>query len=203
MPIPVLSARFSKVDTMLPDWLAMPIRPAGGYGATICAQSDDGVDTMPCPFGPASRTPASSAAAASSCSARRPASPDSAYPPVITNAARTPFARAVAHDVGVDAHGRAHEHEVGRTVGNALDRRVRGDAEDLSPVDVGGEHLARVLVPQDVVEDDEPELAGMRRRTGDDDPAAGRRAPRRLRRASAFMWSRRARRPRSVRRRRR
>ena len=60
MPIPVLSARFSKVDTMLPDWLAMPIRPAGGYGATICAQSDDGVDTMPWPFGPASRTPASS-----------------------------------------------------------------------------------------------------------------------------------------------
>ena len=74
----LLSARFSNVDTMLPDWLAMPIRPAGGYGATICAQSDDGVDTTPWPFGPASRTPASSATAASSCSARRPASPASA-----------------------------------------------------------------------------------------------------------------------------
>ena len=91
MPIPVLSARFSNVDTMLPDWLAIPIRPAGGYGATICAQSDDGVDTMPWPFGPASRMPASSATAASSSSARRPLAPASAYPPVITNAARTPL----------------------------------------------------------------------------------------------------------------
>ena len=35
----------------------MPIRPGGGYGATICAQSDAGVETMPWPFGPASSDP--------------------------------------------------------------------------------------------------------------------------------------------------
>ena len=44
-------------ETKLPDWLAMPMRPAGGYGATICAHSRAGVDTTPCPFGPASRMP--------------------------------------------------------------------------------------------------------------------------------------------------
>ena len=34
-------------ETKLPDWLATPMRPAGGKGATIWAQSDDGVDTTP------------------------------------------------------------------------------------------------------------------------------------------------------------
>src|SRR5690348_12259821 len=90
-PTPEWIARFSKLDTMLPDWLAMPIGPAGGYGATICAHRDDGVDTMPCPFGPAMRMPASAATAANSACARQPASSVSAYPPVITNAARTPL----------------------------------------------------------------------------------------------------------------
>jgi hypothetical protein len=34
-------------DTKLPDWLAIPMWPVGGYGATICAHSDDGVETSP------------------------------------------------------------------------------------------------------------------------------------------------------------
>ncbi len=41
-----------KLDTKLPDWLAMPMRPGGGYGATICAHMLAGVEMTPCPFGP-------------------------------------------------------------------------------------------------------------------------------------------------------
>ena len=61
--------QFSNDDTKLPDWLAMPIRPAGGYGATICAQRRAGVDTTPWPFGPARSRPSSSASCTSSASA--------------------------------------------------------------------------------------------------------------------------------------
>ncbi len=78
-------------DTMLPDWLTAPIRPAGGYGPTIWAQSRAGVDTRPWPFGPASRSPRSRARATSSSSARRPSGPDSPYPADDTNAARIPL----------------------------------------------------------------------------------------------------------------
>ena len=63
--------------TKLPLWLATAMRPAGGYGATICAHNDAGVLTRPCPFGPASRMPNSSASVTSSASARRPSSPAS------------------------------------------------------------------------------------------------------------------------------
>ncbi len=66
-----------KLDTKLPDWLATPIRPLGGIGATICAHSDDGEDTRPWPFGPASTIPSSSARATSSAWAARPDSPAS------------------------------------------------------------------------------------------------------------------------------
>jgi len=55
----------------------MPMRPAGGNGATICAHSRAGVLTTPCPFGPARRIPSSSASATRSASARRPSSPAS------------------------------------------------------------------------------------------------------------------------------
>ena len=65
------------VETKLPLWLATAMRPAGGYGATIWAQSVAGVDTTPCPLGPASSMPSSSASATSSSCARRPASPAS------------------------------------------------------------------------------------------------------------------------------
>ncbi len=67
-PTPDCTAQFSNDDTKLPDWLAIAIRPAGGYGATICAQSRTGVDTMPCPLGPASMTPSSSACSIASSS---------------------------------------------------------------------------------------------------------------------------------------
>jgi hypothetical protein len=66
-----------KLETKLPDWLAMPIRPRGGYGATICAHSELGVEITPWPFGPATRIPRSAATRTSSSWAARPASPAS------------------------------------------------------------------------------------------------------------------------------
>ena len=77
MPTPDATARFMNDETKLPDWLAMPMCPAGGYGATICAHSAAGVETMPWPLGPASTMPSSSARAISSSCARRPSSPAS------------------------------------------------------------------------------------------------------------------------------
>ena len=47
MPTPVWTDQFMNDETKLPDWLATPMRPAGGYGATICAQSFTGVETTP------------------------------------------------------------------------------------------------------------------------------------------------------------
>ena len=70
-------AKFMNDETKLPDWLTMAIRPGGGYGATIWAQREAGVEIRPWPFGPASRIPSSSAVAISSASARTPAAPAS------------------------------------------------------------------------------------------------------------------------------
>ena len=47
MPTPVIRDRLRNVDTKLPLWLATPIDPAGGYGATIWAHSETGVLTTP------------------------------------------------------------------------------------------------------------------------------------------------------------
>ncbi len=64
-------------ETRLPDWLAIEIRPGGGFGATICAHNFAGVDTTPWPFGPAITMPSRSASATSSSCAARPFSPAS------------------------------------------------------------------------------------------------------------------------------
>ena len=77
MPTPVAQDQFMKLDTKFPLWLATPMVPAGGYGATIWAHRCDGVDTTPWPLGPTSRMPSSRHRATSSSSSRRPASPDS------------------------------------------------------------------------------------------------------------------------------
>jgi hypothetical protein len=61
----------------LPLWLATEIRPGGGYGATICAHIDTGVEITPCPFGPASRISSAFATETSSRSSARPDSPAS------------------------------------------------------------------------------------------------------------------------------
>src|SRR5881409_951246 len=85
IPTPVCADRFSKLERMLPDWLTIPIRPAGGYGATICAHRHDGVEARPCPFGPARSIPASDATLTSSSWARWPSLPVSPYPDDTTN----------------------------------------------------------------------------------------------------------------------
>src|SRR3954469_18660737 len=89
-PTPLATARFMNDDTKLPDWLAIAIAPGGGYGATICAHKDAGVDTTPWPFGPATAMPSSRARATSSSCACFPASPASPYPADATNTARIP-----------------------------------------------------------------------------------------------------------------
>ena len=76
-PTPDARDRFRKLDTKLPLWLATPMRPGGGNGATIWAHSLAGVLTTPWPLGPASRMPSSSHSATSSASAARPSSPAS------------------------------------------------------------------------------------------------------------------------------
>ena len=58
------------------------------------------------------------------------------------NAARTPLAAHARSSSGFAAAGRAHEHEVGRAVGQVVDRRDRLDAEHLGAVEVRGEHAA-------------------------------------------------------------
>ena len=47
IPTPDERDQFKKLDTKFPLWLATPIFPAGGYGATICAHKLAGVLTTP------------------------------------------------------------------------------------------------------------------------------------------------------------
>ena len=77
MPTPEPTDQFMKLETKLPLWLAMPMRPAGGYGATICAQSFAGVDTTPWPLGPAIMMLSAWAKATNSCWAKNPSGPAS------------------------------------------------------------------------------------------------------------------------------
>ena len=167
MPTPVARARFMKLDTKFPLWLATAIRPAGGYGATIWAHSLAGVDTTPWPFGPASRIPSSSASATSSsfCDATRFAR--------LAVAGRRQERRPHAlggtrsEDLRVGRGRRADEHEVDRPVGELGDVGHRAHAEHLLALQVGAEDPARVPAGEQVVERDEAELAGVRRRAGD------------------------------------
>ena len=74
---------------------------------------------------------------------------------------------------GFAAGGRAHEHEVdhgavGQVVDAAPPCRCRGPSP---PSRLVAYDLARVALAQDVVQRDEPELAGMARRAGDDHAA--------------------------------
>ena len=93
-PTPVWLARLRNDETKLPDWLAIAILPGGAYGATICAHILAGVDTTPCPLGPASAMPSSWQSATSCSSAATPSGPASRYPPAAQNAAVTPLAAA-------------------------------------------------------------------------------------------------------------
>ncbi len=105
MPMPESWAQFMNDETKLPDWLAMPMRPLGGYGATICAQRSTGVEMRPWPLGPTSKIPSSSARATSSSSAWRPSAPASRYPAEATKAAVMPLAAHAFRSAGLAAAG--------------------------------------------------------------------------------------------------
>ena len=65
---------------------------------------------------------------------------------------------------------RAHDDQVGFALGHLVDRREGRPAEHLGPLAVGGEHGPLVATGEQVVQGDEPELARVGRRPGDDDP---------------------------------
>ncbi|MEI2653688.1 MAG: hypothetical protein V9G12_16355 [Microthrixaceae bacterium] len=123
MPMPVAVAMLRNDETKLPDWLATPIEPAGGYGATICAHRPTGVDTTPWPLGPASRMPSSSHRATSSASATRPSLARLAVAGRGEERRRDALAGAGAQQVGVGRRRGAHEDEVGLAVGQVVDAR--------------------------------------------------------------------------------
>ncbi len=167
MPTPVEREWFRKLETKLPDWLATPIDPFGGYGATICKHMSTGVLTTPWPFGPASRMPSSSASATRSACACTPSSPASPYPAEVRKAALTPFAAQARSRFGVGRRRGADEDEVDLTLGERLDVGHRVDAEHVLALEVRPEDLAAVAVGEQIVERHEAELAGVGGRTGD------------------------------------
>ena len=136
-PTPVCTAQLRNDDTKLPDWLAIAMRPAGGYGATICAQRCAGVDTTPCPFGSGEQH------------AELAGERDELLfgPPAFV--ARFAVARAGeergadpalgrgAEQLAVRRRGRAHEHEVPRAVGQLVDAAHGVDAEHRHRFEVG------------------------------------------------------------------
>ena len=87
------------------------------------------------------------------------------------NAARTPRRAHARSSSGFARRGRAHEHEVPRPVGEVVDRCDGLDAEHRRRLEVRRADLARVARREDVVQRDEPELARVGRRPGDDHAA--------------------------------
>ena len=156
----------------MPLWLATPMRPAGGYGATIWAHSLTGVLTTPCPFGPASRMPSSSHERDQLGLGRSPSLARLAVAGGRHERGRRALGGARPQQVEVGRRRRAHHDEVDRVVGQLGDV---GDASGCrapsSPWQVGAEHPALVAGGQQVVHRDEPELAGMRRGAGDEHAA--------------------------------
>ena len=116
--------------------------PAGGYGATIWAHRSTGVETTPCPFGPASRMPSSSASATSS--ACGPLAVLARLAVAGRGEERGPDALGGAgpEQVGVGRRRRAHEDEVDRAVGQVVDVGDRLDAEHVLALEVRAEDLA-------------------------------------------------------------
>ena len=130
-------------DTKLPDWLATPILPAGGIGATIWAHSRAGLDTTPCPLGPATSMPSSSARASSSSWACWPSSPASPYPAEVMNAACTPMAAASRRICGLALAG--------------VHRKTRSASPDGRSATVGTVGTPSTSVPSRLVANTRPE----------------------------------------------
>ena len=152
MPTPVARARFMKLDTKFPLWLATAIRPAGGYGATIWAHSRAGVDTTPLTVRSGEQDPeivgerhqlalggatrVARLAVAGRRQERRP----------------HPLGGAGAEDLGVGGGRRADEHQVDGPVGEVGDVGHRSHAEDFLALQVGAEDAARVPAGEQVVQ---------------------------------------------------
>ena len=150
----------------------MPMRPAGGYGATIWAQRWTGVLTTPWPFGPGQQDP------------ELVAEGDELGLGPLALLARLAVAggrderggralgRAGPQQGEVGRRRRAHDDEVDRVVrGAPTGRRPFGRPSTTSRLEVGAEDPTHVAGGQQVVHHDEPELAGMGRGPGDEDAA--------------------------------
>ena len=143
--------------------------PAAGR-ARRSARTSSAVETRPCPFGPASSMPSAFATATSSRSARGPRRP----PRRSRRSRRTPRARPAPRRraAAPRSPGSACRRTPGRRRRAGSRRRAEARLpEHLGAVAVHRERLRRVAEAEQVVEGDEAELSGMRRRAGDDDPA--------------------------------
>ncbi len=153
-----------KLDTKFPLWLATAIRPAGGYGRhdlgaqpgrrrhhalTVRPGEQDPElvgERHELVFGDATRF--SRLAVSGRRQERRPHTLGGARP----------------EDLRIGRGRRAHEHEVDRPVREVGDVGHRAHAEHFLALQVGAEDPARVPAGEQVVQRDEAELAGMRRR---------------------------------------
>ena len=171
------------------------MRPAGGYGATIWAHRLDRRADDALAVGPGEQD-AELVGEGHQLGLGPPA--------VLARLAvagrreeRRPHAlrRAGPQQRRVGRRRRAHEDEVDLAVGQVGDVGDGADAEHLLALQVGAEDGAPVAAGEEVVQRDEPELAGMRRGAGDEHAARleqgpellgrRRRAQRRRRRPSA------------------
>ena len=123
----------------MPLWLATEIRPGGGYGATICAHIDTGVEMTPCPFGPASRMPSAFADRDQLALERAALLARLAVAAARDERRAHALLRARAQELHVGLVRRAHEDQVGGAVGQLVDRAVGRLAEHLGAVAVHGE----------------------------------------------------------------
>ena len=101
------------------------MRPGGGYGATICAHIERGVEITPCPFGPASSMPSSSATRDQLALERAALLARLAVAAARDEGRAHAARRAGAQQLGVRGLRRAHEDEVGgalRQLGDVADR---------------------------------------------------------------------------------
>ena len=162
---------FMKLDTKLPLWLATPMRPAGGYGATIWAHSAD------------RRADDALAVRAGEQDPELVGEGDELGLGPLALLARLAVAgrrqerrldalrRARPQQPGVGRRRRAHEDEVDLAVGQLGDVGDGADAEHLLALQVGAEHPALVAGGEEVVQGHEAELAGVRGGAGDEHAA--------------------------------
>ena len=108
-------------EMKLPDCEAMPIAPAGGYGATICAHSDAGVDTTPLAVRPGDQHPELVGQLHQLGLEALALLPRLAVAGRREERGADALLGAGAEQVGVGRRGGAHEDEVDGVVGQVVD----------------------------------------------------------------------------------